>query len=47
MRSYNGAIVWAADIDVCLDGVTSYYTEEATNVYRNLSSSCCKSSYQM
>ena len=47
MRSYNSAMVWAADTDLCLDGVISYYMEEAPNVYRKLNSSRCKTSYKI
>lgn len=47
MRNYNSAVIWAADTDLCLDGVAGYCMEEATNVYRNLNSSCCKSFYQI
>lgn len=47
MCRYSSALVWPDDTDLCLDGVTSYCMEEATDIYRKLNSSCCKTSYQV
>lgn len=47
MHSSNNALAWVADTDLCLEGVTSCYMEEATDIYWKLCSSYCTTSYKM